>query len=47
MVKNKYYKYGLFRKGDWRAIMLFRTKEEAERYLYKQPKGLCEVRELL
>jgi len=41
------YKYGLFRKGDWKAIMLFKTKREAENMKRKQYKGSCEVRKLI
>ena len=43
---NDYYKYGVFRKGSWKAIILTRTKEEAEQLL-KYNFGECEVRELL
>lgn len=42
-----YYRYGIFRKGEWKAIMLFHTKREAEWMLRRQYKNLCEVRKLI
>lgn len=41
------YNYGLFKKGEWKAIMLFKTKREAENMKRKQPRGLCQVRKLI
>ncbi len=47
MKKENYYKYGLFKKGHWSPIILYHTKEEAEKALLSSPKGICEVREIL
>lgn len=41
------YKYGLFKKGDYKAFMLFKTKREAESLLRKQYKGLYEIRRII
>jgi len=41
------YNYGLFKKGEWKALMLFRTKREAEYMLRRQTKGSCEIRKLI
>ena len=41
------YNYGLYKKGEWKAIMLFKTKREAEYMLRRQAKGSCEIRKLI
>ena len=40
------YRYGLFMKGDWKAIVLATSKEEAEKYRRGKYKFL-EVREII
>ena len=42
----KLYKYGLFRKGEWKAVILAKTKEEAEKYRRGKYRFL-EIREIL
>ena len=45
---EKIYKYGLFQKGEWKAILLTVTKEEAEGYRRRsRMRKILEVRELL
>lgn len=40
------YKYGLFMKGDWKAIILATTLEEAEKYRRGKYRFL-EIREII
>ena len=40
------YKYGLFMKGEWKAILLATTKEEAEKYRRGKYRFL-EIREII
>jgi hypothetical protein len=40
------YKYGLFPKGGYKAVVLAKTKKEAEKYRYGKNKYL-EVREII
>ena len=47
MKEQKIYKYGLFKKGGWKAIILAKTREEAEEYRRGKMKNILEVRELL
>ena len=45
---EKIYKYGLFQKGEWKAILLTVTEEEAEMYKRRsRMRNILEVRKLL
>lgn len=44
--KEPIYKYGLFEKGGWKAIVLAKTKKEAEKYRTGKWKFL-EVRKII
>lgn len=47
VMDNLEHNYGLFKKGDWKAFMTFKTKREAMMMLRKQYKGLYEIRKLI
>ena len=43
----KIYRYGVFEKGGWKALVLAKTKEEAEKYIRGRKRKVLEVREIL
>lgn len=42
----RYKRYGLYQKGDWKVIMIFYSKEKAEKIAKENPNKL-EVREII
>ena len=41
------YKYGIFRKKDWKCLLLCKNYLEAKYMLKRQTKGLCEIRKII